>query len=199
MENNNKKAVSKSFDEMFGDAQEFIPDTKDIDESEFEVLDEVDAGGEEDLGEIDITGLKTALGKSGAINGVFPEKGVEILITGVQDGDCWDAASYLREKFANEDLDVRIYYLGTYIDHDDDDTAYESMLFCNLPDEVSEFDNFFKSYFWEQLINELGNENSSAYNGYVNTPQDPEDLQLTEAELDDYYEALESQQVDKKN
>ena len=43
---NKKKAVSMSFDEMFGNAQEYIPDPDDLNEDEFATLDEDDAGGE---------------------------------------------------------------------------------------------------------------------------------------------------------
>lgn len=43
MENNNKRSVGELFDEMFADAQEYIPDPKDIVEGEFDVLDEEDA------------------------------------------------------------------------------------------------------------------------------------------------------------
>lgn len=55
---NKKKAVSMSFDEMFGNAQEYIPDPDDLNEDEFATLDEDDAGGEEELDELNLEGLE---------------------------------------------------------------------------------------------------------------------------------------------
>jgi len=53
----NKKSVGMSFDEMFGDAQEFIPNPTDIVEGEFAALDEEDAGGEDELEDVDCTDI----------------------------------------------------------------------------------------------------------------------------------------------
>lgn len=53
-----KKTVSMSFDEMFGNAQEYIPDPDDLNEDEFATLDEEDAGGEEDLEDMELEGLE---------------------------------------------------------------------------------------------------------------------------------------------
>ncbi len=47
-----------SFDEMFGNAQEFIPDPNDLNEDEFASLDEEDAGGEEELEDMDLDGIE---------------------------------------------------------------------------------------------------------------------------------------------
>jgi len=47
-----------SFDEMFGNAQEYIPDPNDLNEDEFASLDEEDAGGEEDLEDMDLDGIE---------------------------------------------------------------------------------------------------------------------------------------------
>jgi hypothetical protein len=47
-----------SFDEMFGNAQEYIPDPNDLNEDEFASLDEEDAGGEEELEDMDLDGIE---------------------------------------------------------------------------------------------------------------------------------------------
>lgn len=47
-----------SFDEMFGNAQEYIPDPTDLNEDEFASLDEEDAGGEEELEDMDLDGIE---------------------------------------------------------------------------------------------------------------------------------------------
>lgn len=54
----NKKKMS--FDEMFGNAQEYIPDPKDLNEDEFASLDEEDAGGEEELEDMDLDGIEAS-------------------------------------------------------------------------------------------------------------------------------------------
>lgn len=55
-----KKAVGKSFEEMFGDAQEFVPNPKDMADVDFSSLDEEDFGGEEELEEIDCADIEPA-------------------------------------------------------------------------------------------------------------------------------------------
>ena len=47
-----------SFDEMFGNAQEYIPDPNNLNEDEFASLDEEDAGGEEELEDMDLDGIE---------------------------------------------------------------------------------------------------------------------------------------------
>jgi len=47
-----------SFDEMFGNAQEYIPDPNDLNEDEFASLDEEDAGGEEELEDMVLDGIE---------------------------------------------------------------------------------------------------------------------------------------------
>lgn len=53
-----KQVVGKSFDEMFGNATEFIPNPDEMVEGEFDSLDEEDAGGEDELADVDCTGIE---------------------------------------------------------------------------------------------------------------------------------------------
>ena len=55
------RKASISFDTMFGNAQEFIPDPETINEEEFASLDEEDAGGEDDLDDITLEGIEAAI------------------------------------------------------------------------------------------------------------------------------------------
>lgn len=58
--NTTTKAVKKSFDEMFGEAPEFVPNPTDLVEGDFTSLDEEEGEGEEELTDMDCTDLAPA-------------------------------------------------------------------------------------------------------------------------------------------
>lgn len=56
----NKKATGFSFDDMFGGAQEFIPNPADMVEGDFESLDEEGDASEDELADIDCSGIEAS-------------------------------------------------------------------------------------------------------------------------------------------
>lgn len=56
-----KMGIVNDFDTMFGSAPEVVPDPADMESGEFDALDEEDAGGEEELTEMDCSGIEVEL------------------------------------------------------------------------------------------------------------------------------------------